>query len=345
MLSIPVRARETEGMETEMDHVDLVIIGAGISGLVAASELRDRGSVVVVDKGRGVGGRMATRRIGGATFDHGAQFLTTHSERFEAMVADWSDAGLVQEWYRGRVGPQGLAEPSSEGHPRFRGRVSMNAIAKHLAEGTDVRRSSRVTTIAQRGDAWELTLETGEQLRSSGLVLTAPVPQSLALLDAGSVALDDEDRGALDAIEYAPCVAVLATLDGPSGLPLPGAVDPDSGPIDWMADNSVKGISERSAVTIHATADFSRNHWESSDDEIVELLVDAAALASAPAPGAIDVQRWRYSDPVAAHDAACLVATGLPLLVFAGDAFGHGKVEGAALSGLAAAAAVRAASA
>ena len=45
----------------------------------------DRSDLRVVDKGRGFGGRMASRRIdtpnGVARFDHGAQFFTTRSDR------------------------------------------------------------------------------------------------------------------------------------------------------------------------------------------------------------------------------------------------------------------------
>ena len=52
----------------------LVVVGAGLAGLTAAQALTDAFDVIVLDKGRGFGGRMATRRIGDATFDHGAQF-------------------------------------------------------------------------------------------------------------------------------------------------------------------------------------------------------------------------------------------------------------------------------
>ena len=56
---------------------DILIIGAGLAGLSAAVELQKAGKqVLVVDKGRGLGGRLAGRRIGDATFDHGAQFMT-----------------------------------------------------------------------------------------------------------------------------------------------------------------------------------------------------------------------------------------------------------------------------
>ena len=48
-----------------MADVDCVIVGAGISGLIAARRLVDADvSTMVFDKGRSVGGRLATRRIG-----------------------------------------------------------------------------------------------------------------------------------------------------------------------------------------------------------------------------------------------------------------------------------------
>ena len=45
----------------------IVVVGAGISGCVCAYELSKAGhEVVVIEKGRGVGGRMATRRMLGS---------------------------------------------------------------------------------------------------------------------------------------------------------------------------------------------------------------------------------------------------------------------------------------
>ncbi len=74
----------------------VVVVGAGIAGLVAARRLADAGAdVVVVDKGRSVGGRLATRRIGDATLDHGAQFFTVRTPAFQRQVDDWVERGLV----------------------------------------------------------------------------------------------------------------------------------------------------------------------------------------------------------------------------------------------------------
>ncbi|HEX2729333.1 MAG TPA: FAD-dependent oxidoreductase, partial [Rubrobacteraceae bacterium] len=80
------------------DTSSCIIVGAGMSGLSAGRELRAAGwDVTMVDKGRGVGGRMATRRLREGTFDHGAQFFTARSDRFEKLVRGWLEAGVVEE--------------------------------------------------------------------------------------------------------------------------------------------------------------------------------------------------------------------------------------------------------
>ena len=54
-----------------------IIIGAGMAGMAAARTLVNANlPVLVLDKGRGISGRMATRRWGDATFDHGAQYFS-----------------------------------------------------------------------------------------------------------------------------------------------------------------------------------------------------------------------------------------------------------------------------
>lgn len=316
----------------------VVVVGAGVAGLTAAKNLSRSFDVVVVDKGRGVGGRLATRRIGEATFDHGAQFITTHTPEFAEVVAGWERAGVARPWFRGRIGPDGIVDP--DGHTRFRGVATMNAIAKHLAEGLDVRVSSRVVALVPSDAGWRLRLDDATELAADAVVITAPVPQALEVLAAGHVALSAGDDRALRAIRYEPCLAVLAALDGATGLGDPGAVSPSAGSIDWMADNSRKGVSTVPAITIHATAEFSREHLESGDEQVIAELVRAAGLRARPIDGGVQVQRWRFARPTTIHPERCLVAEGLPPLVFAGDAFGGAKVEGAVLSGTAASEAV-----
>ena len=78
--------------ETEKS-MTCIVIGAGIAGLLAARTLQEHGlRVTVLDKGRGVGGRMATRRIGSAVFDHGAQFFTARDPQFDTLISVWRRA-------------------------------------------------------------------------------------------------------------------------------------------------------------------------------------------------------------------------------------------------------------
>src|SRR3990170_2758785 len=137
-----------------------VVVGAGISGLLAARELQTAGwRVVVLDKGRGVGGRMATRRVRDGTFDHGAQFFTVRAERFGRLVEEWLESGVVEEWSRGFADAEG--RQNEDGHPRYRGSEGMISIPKHLARGLDVRTGERVVEVNIRDGAWEARTGSG----------------------------------------------------------------------------------------------------------------------------------------------------------------------------------------
>jgi renalase len=318
-------------LENQICNPDVLIVGAGMSGVAAASALARAGRhVMVVDKGRGVGGRMATRRIGEAVFDHGAQFITARSERFRQEMRNSGHLGVVCEWCRG-------FSTEADGHPRWRGNPGMTALPRHLARGIEVLLETRVVAIALEGTRWKASLESGGSMTSAAVVLTAPVPQSLAMLDAGGFAAPADVRTQLEGIEYERCLAVLAVLDGPSGLPPPGGMAFPDGPLAWLADNQIKGISPVPCVTLHASHDFSLANWERDRREVGRELLQAAAVWTRTGVKEFQTHGWLYSKPVRVHEDACAVLHASPPMVMAGDAFAGPKVEGAILSGWAAA--------
>jgi predicted NAD/FAD-dependent oxidoreductase len=133
----------------------------------------------------------------------------------------------------------------------------------------------------------------------------------------------------------------MAVLKGQSNIPQPGFIRFDSGPIGWIADNQAKGISAVSAVTIHATPAYSSEHWEVDRQEIGRDLLALAAPWLGSEVAEFQVHAWRYARPRHEPDHRCLVLNQTPALLIAGDAFGGPRVEGAALSGWAAAEALK----
>jgi predicted NAD/FAD-dependent oxidoreductase len=356
-----------------MNGYDVLIVGAGMAGLMAARALAVAGKRVrVFDKGRSVGGRMATRRVGAGLADHGAQFFTVREPAFAAFVERWKSDGLVYEWSRG-WSDGSTARPADpdlyeDGHPRYAVRGGMNALTQqleHEAAQAGAVISVNVTLGAVRplpGGGWQADgvhnadAATGEPNagvvveRGDALVLTPPVPQSLKLLASGGGVLADAERLALEAVQYEPCVVLMLRLEGGHRLPYPGALQRPGAPLAWIADNTAKGIAGEAPahgerlLTVHAGPDYSRKWYDQPDEDVVRAFrVDLEPYLE---PGAriveTQVKRWRYSQPSTLVAERALVADAGEgaRVVFAGDAFGGPRVEGAALSGLAAAAAL-----
>ena len=252
----------------------------------------------------------------------------------------WQAAGIVRAWATGFALADGTFK--RDGETRFCGVNGMASIAKYLAHGLDVRVNAKVVRVQTEGDGWGVTTEAGERFSGRALLLTSPVPQSLELLATGNFPLPGPVRSDLERIEYAPCLAVLAQLSGPSRVPEPGGLWFEGEPVSWMADNQRKEVSSGAgaSVTIHAGPQFSRAQWETPEAPVTATLLAAAAPWLGSVPVQTQLHRWRYSLPLRVHPERCVVVLETAPVVFAGDAFGGPRVEGAALSGLAAGAAL-----
>ncbi|PWQ95360.1 NAD(P)/FAD-dependent oxidoreductase [Leucothrix arctica] len=313
-------------------HTDVLIIGAGMAGLAAAADLNAAGKqVLVIDKSRGLGGRMANRRMGdGAIAEHGAQFVTARTERFKALLSSWEASGAVKEWYRS-------GGEDDDTYPHYRGAPTMSAMAKQLAKGIETVLGKRAVSVTLDGDDWLTTLETGEAIHSKEMLIASPVPQTLALLEAGSVAMSEADTAQLQGIEYHPCITVMAVLHHEPEVPEPGGLEMSVGPISWLADNVQKGITEVPTITLQANAEYSRDNWDRDRTEVGQELLDMAEHLLGASVKSFQVHVWLYSKPVTTEAHPYLVVSQAPKMVLAGDAFGGPRVEGAVLSGWAAA--------
>ena len=307
----------------------VVVVGAGIAGLMAAQSLSNNGhDVVVVDKGRSPGGRLATRRIDDATLDHGAQFFTVRDSVFKSHVEKWIESGVVTEWCRGF----NSTAQNNDGFPRYRGVRGMTDIAKHLAQGLDVRCNTLAFSIARGATSkWQVNIDDGSALNADAIIVTCPLPQTYALLVTADIELPES----MLRTEYDRTICLLAVLDTPSVVAQPGGLQNPDKTFSFIADNAIKGISSAVALTMHANPQFSLEHWDASTDDVHRLLLEHAKPWIGDATVVTSqIKKWRFATPLTIWPERYWANE---MIVLVGDAFGGPKIEGAALSGLSAA--------
>ncbi len=317
-------------------ELSCLIVGSGIAGLMAARELKRQGvRVIVLEKANGVGGRMATRRIDGAVFDHGTQYFAPSSAWFQTRISEWIGEGIAKEWFRVQSYEMDTRFLSAA---RYRGHPAMTSIPKTIASGMQVLTNEKVHRIYLAEGCWHAETEGDSRHSARSCILTPPVPQTLELLTASEIAIEDATRDALADLVYEPCITLMAVCDKPPALPGHGVLEFERGNLRRIVDNQRKGVSpDVPAITIHATGAFSASHFSDSDEIVSRLILDEALPMLRCMARSWQLHRWRYSQILTPHPAPFLLLRTDPPLAVAGDAFGINGVEGAARSGMEAA--------
>jgi renalase len=324
----------------------IVVIGAGVAGLAAARALVDAGrDVVVLDKGRGVGGRCATRRVEGQAVDHGVAWFHGSDPAF--LCAFDGMPGIVEGWPRRVRGSGPACHPAGLEPQRFALADGASAFPKRLAAGLEVRQGVEVVGLSRRGERVEVALAGGEVLAAEDVVLALPAEQASALL--AGLEPDRQVAAARFVLARAGTVACLSVIAlYPLDTPDPGfdVLLPEvGGPLALLSHDSNKRVEPaRRALVLQASPAWSRGHLEAEPAAwSARLLAEAASRCGAwvERPELTQAHRWRYArvDPVFALRAPLLLSVGAARVVLAGESFHAGAgVQGAFLSGRAAAA-------
>ena len=262
--------------------MEIAIIGAGIAGLAAAKRLHEAGATCTVfEKSRGLGGRMATRRVDALEFDHGAQYFTARGARFRSCLADWQSQGVTAEWLPGKwVGTPGMTAP-----------------AHSLAEGLRVIREHRVTGLAGGPGDWRLVSNDAPAspigaASFDAVIMAIPAPQVAPLAASAGIRFDELER-----VRYAPCLTLMLAFEQLAGLSEP-SLHPSEGPIAWIARNDSKPDRSGALATlvVHATPAWSSAHFEDADESLAQALLQALrAFIGDAEPAFRMVHRWRYA--------------------------------------------------
>lgn len=277
-----------------MDDVRIAVIGAGIAGLACASELaRADAGVTVFERSRGLGGRLATRRVGALAFDHGAQYVTARSRPFLKSAEVAARAGVLGSWK-----PRVLEDGRSLDRPFedwLVGMPGMSSMVRPLSRNVDLQTGVAVHELLQGQRGWELQTDSGRQSRIFDAVVVAiPAPQALSLLGHHGRAFRH-----LTDVRMAPCWAAMMAFDAPVDA---GAdvLRWSRGPLTWAACDSTKPGRSPGPQTwvVHASPQWSREHLEADARDASRLLLGEFSDAlgrELPAPRHLEAHRWRHA--------------------------------------------------
>lgn len=305
------------------------VIGGGIAGLACARTLRKADhEVTVFEKSKGVGGRVATRRIGPYIFDTGATSIAPRGKALEQTMLhelDTTELVLVPkpiyEHRFGRIFPGDVGRGRIE---RYTYKPGNTLLAKMLAADLDVRLETPIDRIRPAADGYEILDQVFD-----AVVLTPPIPQSEELL----ATLGDARR--FSNVRYRPCLSILLGYEAP--LPEVGyhaIIDVEQRhPLTWLSLESVKSPDRapegQTAMVAQLSPAYSRQFFESTDAVVIEDTVSQIERLYGQAfraPAVADVKRWRFSQPETTATFDSANRNGSRLIV-AGDGVLGGRVE------------------
>lgn len=343
---------------------DVAVIGAGMAGLTCAQQLQQAGySVMILEKSRGVGGRVATKRLSsGIRADHGTCYLKKAGDpQFQAFLQDLIDANILQAWTDRiyELNRHGQLNPpdASQIDPRYVAPAGMTAIAKFLATDLSIQFNHRVESISLTPEPyWQLVsanapdVTVHQTVLAKALVVAIPAPQAYALLapleNLGLASLIEPVRS----IEFFPCISVMAGYArGREDVFEPewqAIVCPDDPDLRWIGlDSSKRPTREQLVFVVQSSAAFAEQYLDTPDLQPVgQQLLDRVANLLHPwfsQPDWFQVHRWRYAFAKKTTAQPYLIDTSVLPIVCSGDWCNGDRVEHAFLSGLATADAIQ----
>jgi predicted NAD/FAD-dependent oxidoreductase len=280
---------------------DILIIGAGLSGLLLARNTNR--SSLILEKSKGLGGRIANRRIEDMGFDPGAPYLA-------------SDPAISQLF-------ESTSDVITTDHGVFT-KGSMTRLPKELAKDLQIRKSTRAELIEKTSDGWQVKTDTEEIFEASVVVVTAPLPQGLELLQKSAIVYPKE----LSSITYDK--ALMALIITKDGL-LPDRSLPSS-------LHSIQSMAERNlhphGFVVRMSPSNSDEFFDKKDEESLDCLVKnfENSFSVPPMIEYKELKKWRYVTP--RQTVPFPFAEPVPGLFLIGDGFVYPDARGSVFSAL-----------
>ena len=307
----------------------IAIIGAGIAGLTVAKKLYDRGlEVQIFDKGRGVGGRMSSRRTDWGYLDHGCQYFTVNDasfadflQEYDEMITTWR--GIFTRWQDGNF------LPLESDKPRYVPKIAMNHLCKSIAADLNVKLKTRIVNLV-KNETWTLIDEENNQYSGYDLVIvTAPPAQTQDLLKNHSPIAHQ-----IKEINMFPCYSLMLILAEDIELPFDG-IELQHSILGWIAANNSKYLrGEKQSLVIQSNFTWAKDNLHSDRGDIAKSLkVSAGEILHLALDNSLyeSLHLWRYAIPQEKNEQGYYLDAENAIAV-CGDWCVKGKVESAFLS-------------
>ncbi|MFA5677273.1 MAG: FAD-dependent oxidoreductase [Pseudomonas sp.] len=304
-----------------MHKSPVAIIGTGIAGLSAAHALRQAGcAVVLFEKSRGSGGRLASKRTAIGPVDIGAPCFSATGSDFRHACQQWHDDGLIAAW------------PPSVGAAGWTGVPRMSSLSRGLLADTTVHFGCRINDILPMDSQWQLVDSEGTRHGPfASVILAVPAPQASELLSTAPAL-----ASLAASVEMRPIWSVALGFRHP--LPAPaGPGSPASYPLARHTHNSAKPdrANAMDVWVLQADSDWSAANLDTPGAEIATQLQEAFARTldyQLPPADFTLAHRWLYAEPAQPRSWSALAEASMGLYV-CGDWCLAGRIEDAWLSG------------
>lgn len=328
------------------------IIGAGIAGLTAGRILSQAGhEVVVFEKSRGFGGRMATRYYGEEhqiKMDHGITAFTASDPGFQSFVDELIGKGLVKEWANTISYHNGEAyypeHPMREYQPYYVAPKGMNSIGKYMSRWMDFYQGEKVGGVTYFGNtpqkkrSWMINLSTINVVEVDAVIVATPAIQTYGIIQT---AQDETDIRRIikeiDSVRYTPCWTMMAGFD-PDQKPDWKGIQLNNSDLGWISNESSKRENGgENTLVFQSSSEFAKRTQDQKHDQVMSAMIKAAAPIAGSwvqSPKWKDLHYWKFSRPEKTISKPFLEYRDdtAPLAVV-GDYFEGGGFESAWLSG------------
>ena len=261
----------------------VIIIGAGAAGLSCAQQLVKGGlKVSIYDKSRGIGGRIATRRIKNGIFNHGA-----------SRIPDFTNCNALPKDLKKLLKiavEQKILIPQGNNFTSF---GSMKTFTSYLSRGVNVHKNSEVISVKRTDHSLELLFKNATKIpiKNAILIFAIPQPQLLNLLKIDFPNIFSRVQPA----------KMHASISGLFAFHKSLSLN-----TSFIENNYISGFRENSRIgqnieldcwTIHSKQDFGKKSSHLSKAEIKEILLKEfkkLVPGNLPRPIYAEGHRWLH---------------------------------------------------